>query len=250
MVYRASAPTQTIEVPKRCLAIHSLGSEWLCEQTDQLSRLAPNETVMEMENKHLIQPADSQVAVWQRGQIHLLEGLRQKAYPLSVRHRVSVIHLGSDDSELILGTTTGSVLRWQPEHSEWMELATFPDKVVSLDLSDSEVLVALEDEPFSILQESVSPVGREVASAVATNGQRSAIAARFGGLSILHDRMHCTDALGVEQVLWLGDDLLAWGGLTSGVWRLGTPCRRIGILGQQLVWLDTQQPVQLNGLSR
>ena len=67
MVYRASAPTQTIEVPKRCLAIHLLGSEWLCEQTDQLSRLAPNETVMEMENKHLIQPADSQVAVWQRG---------------------------------------------------------------------------------------------------------------------------------------------------------------------------------------
>ena len=33
----------------------------------------------------------------------------------------------------------------------------------------------------------------------------------FGGLSILHDRMHCTDALGVEQVLWLGDDLLLGG---------------------------------------
>ena len=62
-----------------------------------------------------------------------------------------------------------------------MELATFPDKVVSLDLFDSEVLVALEDEP-SILQESVSQVGREVASAVATNGQRSAIAALFRGI--------------------------------------------------------------------
>ena len=198
---------------------------------------------MDLEPKRTVQSTGSRIAVWQRGEVLILEGQTKTVYPLNVRHQVSVFHLGLDEHELFLGTTTGSILKWQPEHSSWKSLAAFPDKVVGMSATDSEVLVALDDDPFVIVGQSVDRVGTKVVTSVAANGRHIALAERYGGLGLMNKDDRCEDALGVDKLIWIEADTIIWGGLTSGVWRLGSKCRRLGNQADQLIWLDTQQPV-------
>ncbi|MGC6509922.1 MAG: hypothetical protein ACON4U_15965 [Myxococcota bacterium] len=241
--YSISKPVTYLETPDHCRALRSLNQAWVCEQTDQLSWLSSNEKIMDLEPKRTVQSTGSRIAIWQRGQVLILEGHTKTVYPLNVRHQVSVFHLGLDEHELFLGTTTGSILKWQPEHSSWKSLAAFPDKVVGMSVTDSEVLVALDDDPFVIVGQSVDRVGTKVVTSVAANGRHIALAERYGGLGLMNKDDRCEDALGVDKLIWIEADTIIWGGLTSGVWRLGSKCRRLGNQVDQLIWLDTQQPV-------
>ena len=246
----ASKKQTYIQRPKRCEHLQFLGEEPLCVEDNRLHSLIDPQQFFSFPSVGVILSEGQRMAISQRGQVSVLENEQRLEYPLDVRHRVSVMALGVGQNSLLLGTHTGSVLRWEPTQKKWQERGAYPDDVVDLAASDTDIVVALSDEPFVILDESGTRIGSEPASAVAVNGRRIAVAARYGDLSILNEPSQCTAALGVSQLEWIGDNTLVWGGLSSGVWTIGERCRRLMVQGEQLLWFDTKQPVKATELGR
>ena len=249
-VYVASKKQSYIQRPEDCAHLQFLGEEPLCVQDNHLYTLSDPQQLFSFPSMGTLLSSGRRLAIGQRGQVSILENEHRIDYPLDVRHRVSVMALGTGQNGVLLGTHTGSVLRWDVAQNKWQERGAYPDDVVDLDASDAEIVVALSDEPFVILDASGTRVGAEAASAVAVNGKKIAVAARYGGLSLLNESSRCTAALGVSQLEWIGDDTLAWGGLSSGVWTIGERCRRLTVQGERLLWFDTQQPVKATELGR
>ena len=147
-------------------------------------------------------------------------------------------------SRLALGTHTGSVLIWDIQTRSWIERQMYPDDVVSLNWADSNLLVALMDEPFFVLSDNDEYRGNASATTLAGRGDEIAVANRFGGIQLLSTGQRCSDAVGVHQIVWINSNLLLWSGETSGVWNIGRGCRLVSVGEGGLNWLDNGRVIQ------
>lgn len=165
-------------------------------------------------------------------------------YSLSSRYKVQAMAISSTGADIALGTTTGEVLVLGPKVFE--ERYRYPDEVVSLSWAGKDLMVAYEDEPFVVLKEGGVFKGDIVASAVAGDINRQAVADRYGGVTLLHTHSNsCVEAVGVKTMEWVDSETLLWGGLTQGVWSSTTEkCREIVFSNTDLRWLDNRSEIE------